>query len=83
MRCILGRRSVSAAGRHFSRMRRDVIELLKQIKPGALRFPGGCYAEFYRWQDGLLPVDNRPPITTSSVDILLPDTTTGTIRNSH
>ena len=33
----------------FHGMRRDVIELLKQIKPGTLRFPGGCYAEEYRW----------------------------------
>ena len=58
----------------FHGMRRDVIELLKQIKPGALRFPGGCYAEFYRWQDGLLPVDKRPPFKVTTVDILLPDT---------
>lgn len=35
---------------------------------------GGCYAEFYRWQDGLLPVDERPPFKVTSVDILLPDT---------
>jgi len=59
---------------NFHGMRRDVIELLKQIKPGALRFPGGCYAEFYRWQDGLLPVDKRPPFKVTTVDILLPDT---------
>lgn len=69
----VGAASVQPAN-NFHGMRRDVIELLKQIKPGALRFPGGCYAEFYRWQDGLLPVDQRPPLTTPSVDILLPDT---------
>ncbi len=58
----------------FHGMRRDVIELLKQIKPGALRFPGGCYAEEYRWQDGLLPVDQRPPLVMADSGILWPDT---------
>ena len=58
----------------FHGMRRDVIELLKQIKPGGLRFPGGCYAEEYRWQDGLLPVDHRPPLVMTDSGILWPDT---------
>jgi alpha-L-arabinofuranosidase len=57
----------------FHGMRRDVIESLRQIKPGSLRFPGGCYAEFYRWQDGLLPVDQRPPIGPTGLDFLLRD----------
>lgn len=55
----------------FHGMRRDVVELLKRIKPGALRWPGGCYAEFYRWQDGLLPVDQRPPIGPTGLWFLL------------
>lgn len=58
----------------FHGMRRDVIELLKTIKPGILRFPGGCYAEFYTWKDGLLPVDRRPPIYRSGLDFLFRDT---------
>jgi len=58
----------------FHGMRRDVIELLKAIKPGGLRFPGGCYAEEYRWQDGLLPVDQRPPLVMTDSGILWPDT---------
>lgn len=57
----------------FHGMRRDVIESLRQIKPGSLRFPGGCYSEFYRWQDGLLPVDQRPPIGPTGLDFLLRD----------
>lgn len=38
--------------------RRDLIEKLEQIKPGFLRFPGGCVVEganlsnSYRWKDG-------------------------------
>lgn len=59
---------------NFHGMRRDVIALLKQIKPGALRFPGGCYEEFYRWEEGLLPVDKRPPIGPTGLNFLLPHT---------
>ena len=29
-----------------------------------MRYPGGCYAPFYRWKIGLLPADQRPPIET-------------------
>jgi alpha-L-arabinofuranosidase len=68
----VGAASVQPAD-NFHGMRRDVIARLKQIKPGALRFPGGCYAEFYRWQDGLLPVDQRPPIGPTGLDFLLRD----------
>lgn len=58
----------------FHGMRRDVIALLKKIKPGCLRFPGGCYEEFYDWKDGLLPVDQRPPIGPTGLWFLFPDT---------
>jgi alpha-N-arabinofuranosidase len=68
----VGAVSVQAADA-FHGMRRDVIERLKQIKPGTLRFPGGCYSEFYPWQDGLLPVDLRPPIGPTGLDFLLRD----------
>jgi alpha-L-arabinofuranosidase len=58
---------------NFHGMRRDVVALLKQIKPGSLRWPGGCYAEFYRWQEGLLPVDKRPPLGPTGLSFLLPE----------
>jgi alpha-N-arabinofuranosidase len=47
---------------NFHGMRRDVVELFKKLKPGNLRWPGGCFAEYYDWREGLLPVDQRPPI---------------------
>jgi alpha-L-arabinofuranosidase len=40
---------------NFHGMRRDVVELFKKLKPGCLRWPGGCFAEYYNWKDGLLP----------------------------
>ncbi len=57
----------------FNGMRRDVVALLKALKPGMLRYPGGCYAEFYHWRDGLLPVDQRPPVGPTGLPFLLPD----------
>jgi alpha-L-arabinofuranosidase len=58
---------------HFHGMRRDVVDLLKELKPGNLRWPGGCFAEYYYWKDGLLPVDQRPPIGPHQWVGLLPD----------
>ena len=58
---------------NFHGMRRDVVELLKQLKPGNLRWPGGCFAEYYDWREGLLPVDQRPPIGPHRWVGLLPD----------
>jgi alpha-L-arabinofuranosidase len=59
---------------NFHGMRRDVVDLLKKIKPGCLRWPGGCFAEYYNWKDGLLPVDQRPPSGPAQWIGLLPDT---------
>ena len=58
---------------HLHGMRRDVVDLLKRMKPGNLRWPGGCFAEYYNWKDGLLPVDKRPPIGPHQWVGLLPD----------
>ncbi len=47
---------------HFHGMRRDVIGLLKEMRVPLLRWPGGNFAGDFRWQDGLLPVDQRGPL---------------------
>jgi alpha-N-arabinofuranosidase len=45
--------------------RRDVVELVKKLRPNILRFPGGCFADTYHWEsavggrDRRLPRDNR------------------------
>ncbi len=58
----------------FFGMKRRVLDLLKELKPSVLRFPGGCYAEFYNWKDGLLEPDLRPCIPDGGLGFLLPDT---------
>lgn len=41
-------------------IRADVIEALKRIDPPVVRWPGGCFADDYHWQDGVGPRENRP-----------------------
>ena len=40
--------------------RNDVIAALKTMKPPVIRWPGGCFADDYHWQDGIGPRDKRP-----------------------
>lgn len=35
--------------------REDVLELLAGIEPPVLRWPGGCFADDYHWEDGIGP----------------------------
>jgi len=41
-------------------IRNDVAAALKKIRPPVLRWPGGCFADDYHWQDGIGPRDQRP-----------------------
>jgi alpha-L-arabinofuranosidase len=41
-------------------IRNDVIAALRRLKLSVLRWPGGCFADEYHWQDGIGPRGNRP-----------------------
>ena len=41
-------------------MRNDVLEALRAIQIPNLRWPGGCFADEYHWQDGIGPREQRP-----------------------
>src|SRR6266567_1147525 len=41
-------------------IRRELIEHMRRIKPGVIRYPGGCFADQYDWHDGVGPRDKRP-----------------------
>ena len=41
-------------------IRRDVVEALRNIKPAVIRWPGGCFADDYHWQDGIGARASRP-----------------------
>ena len=41
--------------------RHEAVSLLRDsLKIKMIRFPGGCYASFYDWRDGVGPKENRP-----------------------
>ena len=41
-------------------LRKSLIDALKRVKPGMIRWPGGCFADQYDWRDGVGPRDKRP-----------------------
>lgn len=52
-------------------LRKDLAQMLADLKPGFLRFPGGCLVQagsldagdkssIYRWKNTVLPVEERP-----------------------
>lgn len=40
--------------------RKDVIDIMKELRVPAVRYPGGNFTATYRWQDGVGPKDKRP-----------------------
>lgn len=46
---------------NISGWRRETVQALKRVNPTILRFPGGCYASFYNWRDGIGPRSERMP----------------------
>ena len=44
-------------------LRRALLEHMRRIKPGVVRWPGGCFADSYDWRDGIGPRDKRPKRT--------------------
>ncbi len=40
--------------------RRDVLELLRELRVAVLRWPGGNFVSNYHWVDGIGPRDERP-----------------------
>ncbi len=41
-------------------IRKALIDALKPIKPGVMRWPGGCFADSYNWRDGIGAKKDRP-----------------------
>jgi alpha-N-arabinofuranosidase len=40
--------------------RRDVLELVRELGPTVVRYPGGNFVSGYRWEDGVGPLEDRP-----------------------
>ena len=44
-------------------IRKDVIDAFRQIRVPVLRWPGGCFADTYHWQDGIgVPAERKKTI---------------------
>lgn len=59
-------------------IRTDVVEALKKIKVPVLRWPGGCFAEFYNWRDGIGPKAERKCIVNTTWGGVVEDNAFGT-----
>lgn len=59
-------------------IRNDVIDALKKLKIPVLRWPGGCFADEYHWQDGIGPTDNRPKMVNTHWGGVVEDNSFGT-----
>ena len=40
--------------------RNDILQVLRKMKAPVIRWPGGCFADDYHWQDGIGPRHERP-----------------------
>src|SRR5580698_5063507 len=48
---------------HTNGIRKELVDALSKVKPGMIRWPGGCFADTYDWRDGTGPRDKRPKRT--------------------
>ena len=65
-------------------MRTDVVEALKKIKIPVLRWPGGCFADEYHWEDGI--GENRKRMVNTNWGGVVEDNSFGThefLTNSY
>ena len=57
-------------------MRKDVVEALKKIGVPVLRWPGGCFADEYHWEDGI--GENRKRMVNTNWGGVVEDNSFGT-----
>ena len=43
------------------RLRADTLDLIRELRPTVVRYPGGNFASGYHWEDGIGPRGQRPP----------------------
>ncbi|MBE5961732.1 MAG: alpha-N-arabinofuranosidase [Lachnospiraceae bacterium] len=59
-------------------MRNDVVAALKEMGLPVLRWPGGCFADEYHWQDGIGPKESRKKIINTHWGGVVEDNSFGT-----
>src|SRR5438105_4041857 len=58
--------------------RKDVVQALRAIKIPNLRWPGGCFADYYHWKDGIGPIERRPTVVNNNWGGVTEDNGVGT-----
>lgn len=58
--------------------RKDVVKALKELQVPLLRWPGGCFADEYHWQDGIGPRDKRKKTVNTTWGGVIDDNRFGT-----
>lgn len=56
-------------------IRDDVAAALRNLNIPVIRWPGGCFADEYHWQDGIGPAEKRPRMINTHWG--------GTVENNH
>jgi alpha-N-arabinofuranosidase len=49
-------------------VRQAIVDHMRKLPPGPIRWPGGCFADSYDWRDGVGPSAQRPARTNFWVD---------------
>lgn len=59
-------------------LRDDVIQALRRIRVPNVRWPGGCFADYYHWRDGVGPAARRPKMVNTIWGNVVEDNSFGT-----
>ena len=59
-------------------MRKDIVEALRKIHLPVLRWPGGCFADEYHWEDGVGPKEKRRRMVNTNWGGVVEDNSFGT-----
>ena len=59
-------------------MRTDVVQALRKIGVPVLRWPGGCFADEYHWEDGVGPQEGRKRMVNTNWGGVVEDNSFGT-----
>jgi len=54
------------------------VQALRAIKIPNLRWPGGCFADYYHWKDGIGPPESRPSVVNNNWGGVTEDNGVGT-----
>ena len=59
-------------------LRGDVIAALRRLHVPNVRWPGGCFADYYHWRDGIGPAARRPRMVNTIWGNVVEDNSFGT-----